>query len=71
MRRLIEHCCGRPHASTSAEWFRHDSGSCGQEGNRLRRAMTQVANDCRQQSRDLKGLTAKDELIDAMGGTLE
>src|ERR1700688_4190654 len=32
MRRLIERCCGRLHARTSAEWFRHDSGSCSQTG---------------------------------------
>jgi len=28
MSRLIERCCGRLRASTGAEWFRHDSGSC-------------------------------------------
>jgi len=36
MRRLLSVVrCGRLHASTSAEWFRDDSGSCGQTGNRL------------------------------------
>jgi hypothetical protein len=28
---LIERCCGRLHASTRAEWFRHDSGSTYEE----------------------------------------
>jgi anti-sigma B factor antagonist len=36
MRSFIERCCGRLHASTSAESFRHDSGSCSQRGNGLR-----------------------------------
>jgi anti-anti-sigma regulatory factor len=42
MRRLIERCCGRLHASTSAGWFRHDSGSCSQTGSR-RMPVTRVA----------------------------
>ena len=36
MRPFIERCCGRLHASSSAERRRHDSGSWGQTGNRLR-----------------------------------
>jgi hypothetical protein len=31
MRHLIERYCGRLHASTRAEWFRHDSGSSYEE----------------------------------------
>ena len=36
MRRRIERCCGRLHASSSARRRRHDSGLCGQMGNGLR-----------------------------------
>ena len=36
MRPFIERCCGRLHASSSAERLRHDSRLCGQTGNRLR-----------------------------------
>jgi hypothetical protein len=50
MRTLIEHCCGRLHASTIAEWFRHDPGSLQSNGKRA---------------------DAGDEVIHAMGGSLE
>jgi anti-sigma B factor antagonist len=43
MRCHIGRGCGTPNASTSAERLRHDSGSCGQTGNAMRNAMTQVA----------------------------
>jgi|SRR5712672_2587634 len=43
MRRFIERCCGRLHASRSFERFRHDSGLYGQTGNGLR-IVTRVAN---------------------------
>ena len=43
MPRFIERCCGRLHASRSAERFRHDSGLYGQTGNGLR-IVTRVAN---------------------------
>ena len=36
MRRFIERCCGRLHASSSAERLRHDSGLYGQTENGLR-----------------------------------
>jgi hypothetical protein len=42
MRRPIERGCGKLHASTSAEWFRLDSGSWSQTGSG-RMPVTRVA----------------------------
>src|ERR1700678_21902 len=62
MCRLIERCCGSLHASTSAEWLRHDSGSCSQTGSGPD-AGDRSCNDFRQQPRDLKGSAGKGRIL--------
>jgi hypothetical protein len=72
VRRFIERCCGRRHASTSVERFRHDSGSCGQTVSG-RMLVTQVAVTSGSNLEISRGQLGKDAFsrCNAMGGTLK
>ena len=72
MRRPIERCCGRRHASTRAERFRHDSELSSQTGSG-RMLTTRVAVTSGSKLEISRGQPGKDAFsrCNARGGTLE